>query len=153
MKVTNRNQAISSSSRMLILGMDEVNFFIQNVELPGVSMMGVDTPYQNFGLNMPSNRIEYEPINIGFLIDESYANYESLLKWMIDIRETEPVVPLMKDVTLHLTTSNKTKNVKIVMVGAYPTNLSSIPFDISQIDPTPLVCTLTLRYQIFRFER
>lgn len=92
---------------MLIPGMDDVNFFIQNVELPGVSMMGVDTPYQNFGLNMPSNRIEYEPINIGFLIDESYANYESLLKWMIDIRETEPVVPLMKDVTLHLTTSNK----------------------------------------------
>lgn len=149
----NRNQALSNSYRLIIPGLEEFNYFIQNAELPGVSMMGVDTPYQQFGLSAPSNRIEYETMNVGFLVDEDYKNYEQILRWMEGIRDTEPVMDTIRDVTLHILSSNKAGIAGIKLIGAYPVMLSSIPLDTGVVDATPIVCSMTLRYQIFQFVR
>ena len=149
----NRNQALSTSFRLDIPGFDEVNYFVQTVELPSITAMGVDTPYQQYGLNVPSNRIDYDPINIGFLIDEDYKNYDQIRLWMHAIQMTEPVLSQLKDCTLHILSSNKGGVAAVKFIGCYPTMLSAIPFESSVVDPTPIVCTMTMRYQLFDFVR
>lgn len=149
----NRNQALSTSFRLEIPGFDEINYFVQSAELPSISMMGVDTPYQNFGTSMPSNRIDYEVMSVNFLVDEDYVNYDQIRLWMHAIRETEPVVSQMKDCTLHVLSSNKGGVLGVKFIGCYPTMLSAIPFETGVVDPTPIICTMTMRYQIFDFVR
>jgi len=149
----NRNQAIGTSFRLEIPGLEEFNYFVQSAELPGISMMGVDTPYQQYGLSVPSNRIEYETCNIAFLVDEEYKNYDQIRLWMHEIRATEPVLDTLKDVTLHVMTTNKTQMMGVKFIGSYPTMLSAIPLESSVVDAMPIVCNMTLRYQIFDFIR
>lgn len=149
----NRNQALSTSFRLEIPGYDEFNYFVQSAELPTISMMGVDTPYQQYGLSAPSNRIEYEVMNVNFLVDEDYRNYDQIRIWMHKIRETEPVLTQIKDCTLHVLNSNKGGVVGVKFIGCYPTMLSAIPFETGVVDPTPIVCSLTMRYQFFDFVR
>lgn len=156
-KRINRNSALGTSFKLEIPGFEEVNYFIQTTELPGMTMSGVDTPYQKFATNVPSNRIEFDPLNFTMIVDEDYRNYESIYQWMVDILRTEPVAGaesgMMKDVTLHILNSNKRGIAAIRFHRAYPTMLSAIPLESSTTDAVPPVCSVMFRYQFFEIVR
>ena len=150
----NRNLALGTSFKLDIPGMEEMNYFVQSTGLPSISMGGVDTPYQNHQTNVPSNRIEFDPLNINFLVDEDLANYESLFRWMVETTMTEPVVPnQMRNITLHFTNSSKLHKLAIRFHKAYPTMMSELPLDSSVNDAQPIVCSATFRYQYFEIIR
>lgn len=153
----NRNQAIGTSFKLEIPGLEEVNYFVQTTEIPGMTMSGVDAPYQKFGTNVPSNRIEFDPLNLTFLVDEDYANYESLYAWMVNVTRTEPIAAaesnMMRNITLHVTNSNKNTQIAIKYHRAYPTMLSPIPLESSTTDAVPIVANAIFRYQFFEFIR
>lgn len=147
-----RNPALTTSFRLEIPDFVEVNYFAQSTELPGVSMAGIDSPFKNNQGALPSNKMEYDPFNFTFQVDEDYVNYRILFTWMNNITKSPgPLINELKDVTLHLLTSNKTSGQKIVFYGAFPTMLSTISYDNSVIDPTVIPCTVTFRYQYFNF--
>jgi hypothetical protein len=150
----NLNPALTTSFKLDIPGFDEVNYFVQSTELPSVMMGGIDTPYQNHQTNVPSNRIEFDPINFNFFVDEDFANYEKLFFWMVDVTRTEPVIPTMlKNITLHITNSSKNHKVAFRFHQAYPTMLSALPLDSGVTDPTPTICSASFRYQYFEIIR
>ncbi len=153
-KSINRNPALGTSFKLEIPGFEEVNYFVQTTELPSVTMSGVDAPYQNYATNVPSNRIEFDPMNLTFLVDEDFANYEKLYHWMVETTMTEPVVPeMMKNITLHLTNSSKNHKLSFRYHKAYPTMLSALPFDSTVTDAIPLTCSASFRYQYFEIIR
>lgn len=150
----NRNPAIGTSFKLEIPGFEALNYFVQSTELPSISMGGVDTPYQNWQTNVPSNRIEFDPLNINFLVDEDLANYESLFAWMVEITMTEPVVPeKMKNITLHITNSSKNHKIAIRFHKAYPTLVGALQLESAVNDAMPIVCSATFRYQYFEIIR
>lgn len=152
-KAINRNPALGTSFKLDIPGYDEVNYFVQSTELPDISMGGVDTPYQNFQTNVPSNRIEFSPVNFNFIVDEDYRNYETLYLWMADITRTEPVLTKLKNITLHVTNSSKNHKLQFRFHQAYPTMLGALPMDSSVNDAMPVLCSATFRYQFFEIIR
>lgn len=145
----NYNQAIGTQFKLEIPDFKEVNYFVQTTELPGMTMSGVDTPYDNHATNMPSNRIEYDPLNFTFLVDEDFENYNRMRLWMHEIVKTEPVVKALKNITLHVLDGNKKPIRGIRFFGAYPTMISAIPLESSNSDAVPVVCNGTIRYQFF----
>lgn len=150
----NRNPALNTSFKLDIPGLEQVNYFVQSTELPSITSGGVDTPYQNWGTNVPSNRIEFDPLNLNFIVDEDFKNYELLYTWMVDVIRTEPVVPnMMKNLTLHITNSSKINKMYVRFHKAYPTMLASLPLDSGVNDTTPLVCSASFRYQYFEIIR
>lgn len=145
----NYNQAIGTSFKLEIPEFREINYFIQTTELPGMTMGGVDSPFDNHATNMPSNRIEYDPLNLTFLVDEDFENYNRLRLWMHQVVGTEPVVDAMKNLTLHVLDSNKKPIRGVRFYKAYPTMMSAIPLESSNTDAVPVVCNATFRYQFF----
>ena len=148
-KRINYNQAIGTSFKLEIPDFKEVNYFVQTTELPGMTMSGVDAPFDNHATHVPSNRIEYDPLNFTCLVDEDFENYNRVRLWMHQIVVTEPVVDQMKDITLHVLNSNKNPIRAIKFYKAYPTMISAIPLESSTSDATPVVCSMTFRYQFF----
>ena len=145
----NYNQAIGTSFKLEIPDFKEVNYFVQTTELPGMTMSGVDAPFDNHATNVPSNRIEYDPLNLTMLVDEDFANYNRIRIWMHEVVTTEPVINTMRDITLHVLNSNKNPIRAIKFYKAYPTMISAIPMESSNSDAVPVVCSLTFRYQFF----
>lgn len=153
-KHINRNPALQTSYKLDIPGWEGLNYFVQSTELPSVSSGGVETAYQNWATNVPSNRIEFDPLNVNFLVSEDFMNYEELYKWMLQITMTEPVVPeMMKNIVLHITNSSRNHKMMVRFHKAYPTMVGSIPFDSSSNDATPILCSATFRYQYFEIIR
>jgi len=154
MSKINRNPALGTSFKLEIPGFEAVNYFVQSTELPSVTMGGVDAPYQNHQTSVPSNRIEFDPLNINFRVDEDYANYESLFHWMVETTMTEPVVPnQMRNITLHITNSSKNHKMAVRFHKAYPTMLAALPLDSTVNDAIPIVCSAMFRYQYFEIVR
>lgn len=154
-KRMNYNPAIGTSFRMSIAGpgFEEANYFVQTTELPGLSMSGVDTPWSNHATNMPSNRIEYDPLNLTMIVDEEWKNVDAIRLWMHRICVTEPVQNEMKDITLHLLNSNKNSIIGVKFIKAYPTMIAAVPLESSTSDAIPPTCALTFRYQFYDFVR
>lgn len=150
----NRNPALGTSFLLEIPGARHLNYFVQTAALPGLMMGGVDSPYTNHQASVPSNRIEFEPLNLTFLIDEEWRNWEFIFDWMKRIRRgRETILEVMSNVTLHLVNSNKNMNVQVEFQGAYPSTLSELPLESSTVDSLPLVATVSFRYQDYSIVR
>lgn len=150
----NYNAAIQTSFMLEIPQFKELNYFIQTAEVPGLTMAGVDAPFKNFQGSVPSNRIDFDQLNLTFLVDEEWENWYSIVQWMKRIRRNDrPILDDMSDLTLHLTNSNKNLNKQIVFRGAYPVLLGTLPLESAVVDTNPLVCSLAFRYQEYEMKK
>lgn len=153
-KRQNYNPALPTSYLLRIPGFDHVNYTIQSAALPGLTMGGVDAPYQNYQTNVPSNRIEFDPLNLQFLVDEEFRNYEEIYAWMVRVTQTEPIMrDGLKNLSLHILNSNKQPIIEVKFHQAYPTMVTEISFESGVTEPAPMVCTATFRYQFFEIIR
>lgn len=147
------NHALTTSFQLVIPGMEEINYFVQNTEVPGMNFMGIRADYQNHQGTMPNNKIEYDMLNISFIVDEDYTNHSMLHLWMHRLRASDkPLLQEMKDITLHLRKSTKAKNMAIKFYGAHPVMITPIPLESATTDATPVICTASFMYQYYNME-
>lgn len=146
----NRNPALNTSFKLEIPSLEEFNYFVQEAELPGLSMSAPSIPFRNNQTVVPGNRIDYEPVSLPFIVAEDYSNHTQIRLWMHRIQKGPgPLTDEMKDVTLFLLNSNKNTIKRVVFYSAFPTDLTRIPLQNNTADAEPIVCTLTLNYQFY----
>lgn len=151
--ITNYNPAYNTNYRLEFVDSPHLNFFIQNVSLPGIDAIGVETPYRGNQGFFQADRIDYDPLNVSFLIDEEFENYLFLFSWMKRYVEKESPKMYMRDATLHILTGNKTSNLIVNYYGMFPQTIGAIDFDSSTTDTSPIMCNATFRYQYYTIER
>ena len=154
MDIKSMNPALQTSFLLEIPAAPELNYHIQNCELPGLTMAGVDTPFKNHQASVPSNRIEFDQLTLSFLVDEQWKNWEFIFNWMKNIRTGKgSIQSTMSDITLNLVNSNKNLNQLLVFHDAYPTFLSALSLDSATVEATPLQASLTFRFQDYELKR
>lgn len=147
------NTAYASNFRIEFLNSPRLNYFVQSVSIPGISAMGPETPTKGHNTFFQADRIEYDPLNITFLVDENFENYLYLFAWIKRDVETERPSQFQQDATLHILTNNKTQNLVVKYYGMFPQMLGSIDLENAVNDSPVLTCSCTFRYQYFRIER
>ena len=102
---------------------------------------------------MAPDKIDYSPFEMTFLVDEYLTNYIEIHDWMLGLVKEAEVSNVQKtrDLTLQVLTSHNNVAKEIVFVNAYPTNLSSLPFDTTITDTNYLVANVTFNYSYFKF--
>ena len=68
--------------RFKIAKLPEVEFFIQSVNLPGISLGTVAIPTSVYNYPVPGDEISYQSLDISFLVDENLNNYKELHDWI-----------------------------------------------------------------------
>ena len=157
----NYNLATSTNFRFEITppGFDpteKINFFIQNVDLPAVTLSPASpTNFRNNKVFVPGDTVEYDDLIFTFLLSEDYANYIAVFDWLISMKNHEDYehTKFMSDCNLHILSNNKSPNLVITFYNCFPTNLGNISFDSTSIDPIPLTCPITFKYQYFTIKR
>lgn len=147
----NYNNARETNYRLLIPGkeFEVLNYFITSVELPTVSVQGIDTPYHGMQCSVPSNTMTFDDLTFNFIVDEDYKNYFAIYNWLYELAHGNSKTPLehYKDLSLHLLTNNKTELAVIVFEGAYPTSLGSLSLNSQTANPQNLTASVTVKYQ------
>ena len=68
--------------RFKIAKLPLVEFFIQTVNLPGISIGEATVPTPLYDYPVPGDEISYQSLDLSFLVDENLNNYKELHDWI-----------------------------------------------------------------------
>ena len=69
--------------RFKIAKLPQVEFFVQTVNLPGITLGEIsDVPTPLYDYPMPGDEITFSSLDISFLVDENLNNYKELHDWL-----------------------------------------------------------------------
>ena len=124
-----------------VAALPNTSFFIQTVNLPGVSLEAatIATPQlQNFSRH--TGIITYEALDVTFMIDEYLKNWQEIYEWMIgeENKYTSAVLTILS--------SSMNPTMEIHFKEIFPTSLSAISFDSTTTDPVYQIATVSFNY-------
>ena len=124
-----------------VAALPNTSFFIQTVNLPGVSLEAavIATPQlQNFSRH--TGIITYEALDVTFMIDEYLKNWQEIFEWMIgeENKYTSAVLTILS--------SSMNPTMEVHFKEIFPTSLSAISFDSTTTDPVYQVATISFNY-------
>ena len=137
----NINPLADVQFRFDISALPNTSFFIQTVNLPGVSLEGatIATPQlQNFTRH--TGIITYETLSVTFMIDEYLKNWQEIYEWMTgkESKYTSAVLTILS--------SSMNPTIEVHFKEIFPTTLSAISFDSTTTDPVYQIATISFNY-------
>jgi len=125
---------------------------IQTMMLPDVTAEGAPLQYRQINIGRVADKITFGSFEISYLIDEDLLNYKEIFDWLKSNVETaHTTTNHVRDLTLTVMNSANNVTKQIKFVDAYPTSLSSLPFDITTTDVEYLTAVVTFAYSYYEF--
>jgi len=158
--------------RFSIKKMPTVNFFIQSVALPSVTVGELPLPTAfSTKLQFPGDLVTFGDLVCTFRVDEDMANYLEIFNWIKSITRIDGFdaadgqatawgkeidAPMgeekvFSDATLHILNSAMNPNKEIQFTDCYPTSLTDVPFNTTLSDVDYVECTATFKFRKFDF--
>jgi len=146
----------------------DVQYFCQEVNIPGGTMPQAEmqSPFHNYtvaGLN-----IQYNPLNIRFLVNEDMSSWKSMYEWFLAI--SSPVsfderkkyqniqnhnikkpLPSYSDAVLTVLSNLNNPTIRILFHEVFPTTLSDINFDTKVSADHIITAEASFAYEYFEF--
>ena len=127
-------------------------FTIQTMFLPDVTVTDAPLNFKQINVGRAGDKIEFGAFEISYLIDEDLFNYKEIFDWMKSNVETNHTATNhVRDLTLTVMNSANNVTKQIKFVDAYPTSLSSLPFDITTTDVEYLTAVVSFSYSYYQF--
>ena len=86
-------------------------------------------------------------------MDEDFENYIQLCTWMRAFIDDDDWRNLIKDIKLHILSSNKSTLLTYTFKGAFPTSMGEVMFESSVMDTTQIAFNVEFRYQFMTWEK
>lgn len=147
----------------MIPEMPNLVYFVQNINLPGVSTpeVPVETPFS--ATYRHGDKLVYEPLNITFLVDEDLRTWEETLNWLVsltfpkDYRQYGHIKgkdhKLYYDAIFTINTNANVPNLRIKFFDCFPITLSELQFSTTDSADNNMVADVSFRYDRFEIER
>ena len=160
----NVNLTAPQGYRFQIKKLPNVNYFLQTVDIPEITMPPSIQSNPFADIQWPGNKLTFGDLNITFKVDEDLNNYRELFNWMMGIgfpENTEEYGVLARkpahsgegvfsDASLIATTMLKNPNIEYIFQDAWPSYLGSIAFSTTSDDVNYLTCKATFKYTLFK---
>jgi hypothetical protein len=127
-------------------------FTIQTMMLPDVSASGAPLAFRQVDVGRASDKINFGSFEISYLIDEDLLNYKEIFDWMkLNVESVHTATNHVRDLTLTVMNSANNVTKQIKFVDAYPTSISSLPFDITTTEVEYLTAVVMFEYSYYEF--
>lgn len=141
-----------------------INFFVQAVSLPSITMGELEVPTPFTKLRKPGDQIIFGDLVIQFRVDEDLLNYREMYSWMRSIarvdsfedstawqNEGSPMSDerVYSDGTLTIMNSAMNPNLTVDFKDLYPSTISELPFFTTQNDVDYIEATITFKFRSF----
>lgn len=163
----NRNFLSPLNFRFQIKKCPNVNFFIQNVNLPGVALAPIETPNPFVKIPYAGDHIDFDDLMINYKVDEDLQNYLEIHNWIRELgfpneyKEYANIAGrpiwtgqgLVSDMSLIILSSSHNPTWEVVFKDAYPISVSSLIFDSTTQDVEFLEAAATFRYRSYSIQQ
>lgn len=140
-----------------------VNYFLQEVNIPGLTLPEVQQPNPFVAIKHSGDHIAYAPLEINFKVDEDMANYRELHAWVRGLGFPESLteygdlarVPrssgegLYSDASIILTTGLSNPNLEFTFRDCFPVSIGSLQLKTNDADVRFISCSATFSYTLF----
>lgn len=149
---------------------NNVQYFCQEANLPGVSLPEMPRPTSVVDLYVPGNKLVYERLDITFMVDAELKAWTDIHNWMRELttpvdnkeyanlwRKQEIIDPKMMaqyaDGILTIYSSLNNPKFRIKYQNLFPVSLSEISFKSTGSAEDFLTARVSFRYDYFDIER
>lgn len=162
---TNKNFLSPLGFRFFIKKLPNVNFFVQKVNVPGVSIAQSPTMPNPFTkIPYAGDHLEFEELQLTYTVDEDLSNYIEIHNWIRGLSfpdnfseykalANKPAVSgegLKSDASLIITTNGKSPNFECVFEDAFPVSISNMNFATTEDSVNYIEATATFLYTQFK---
>jgi hypothetical protein len=160
---TNKNFLSPLGFKFLIKRAPNVNFFIQRVNIPNISLQ--ETYHNNPFVKIPyaGDHMEYGSLRITFKVDEDLNNYLEIHNWIrglgfpknfeeyknINDQNVMEGKGLRSDISLIILNSTMNPNYEIIFIDAFPISLSELTFNTTDPTVNYLEASAEFKYTLF----
>ena len=158
----NLNYLSNISFRLTMEDAPNLTWFCQAVNVPGVSIEGIDVfnPYAT--LPVAGNKVSFEELSVRFIVDEHLKNWSEIYNRIIAmglaeghekyrvLKGSNPLHPRgggYSTIVLTVLTSGMNPQMEFHFYEAFPISLSALDFDSSAQDVEYFQATASFRYQ------
>ena len=165
---TNRNYLSPVGYRFTLKRAPNVEFFVQRVQIPGLTLPVVDRPTPFVKIPEPGDHLEFNTLSVTFKINEDLDNYLEIFDWMIALGKPEkfeqykfepkqsyldPKDTVKSDITINILTSAMNGNIEVICRDCFPVSLSEIEFDSTVTDISYIEATVTFAMRDYTIQR
>jgi len=144
-----------------------VNFFIQRINLPSISVQSIDIPTPFVKIPYAGDHQNYGSLNITFKVDEDLTNYMEIRDWIVGLSKPENFQQyanlashpsytgngIVSDMYLMILTSAKNPNYSVTFHDAYPVSLGDLTFNTTSSDVNFLEVSSEFRYLSYSIDK
>ena len=140
-----------------------LNFFVQSVNLPSVTLgtADVETPFTK--VPFPGTKLTFGNLQVTFKVDEDMLNYMELYNWLLELGFPDNFAQyqslagaqltsgegVFSDISLSILSSAMNPNIDIQFIDCFPVDLSELSFDSTAADVEYLTATVTFANRRF----
>ena len=146
----------------------ELDFFCQQVNLPGITLGNVEQMNPFVNNHIPGEILSYDQLQIQFLVDNQMKNYKAVYNWLValgfpnnydqykaliagDKNNYSELAKNYSDGTLSILTGTNTVTQQVQFIDLFPLSLESMMFQSTNTDVQYLVGSATFRYTYYKF--
>ena len=127
-----------------------IQFFCTSASVPSISQAPVSTSFKNFNASVPGDTVDYNTLDLTFVVDEEMKNYLEIHDWMLENNSSKPKY---KDVLLYIQTNKNTLNKQVRFHDAFPISLDTLSFTTQDTSVEYISCAVSFSYNKFTFVR
>lgn len=150
----------------------DVTFSVQSAVIPSVTLgvASYSNPMQD--VQLPGEKLTYEPLQIKMMVDERLLTYVELYAWMRELAfpigatdlastamqnvrmglSTNPKMP-QSDASLMVLDSDNNPIMRFTFIGAFPIYIGELRFDTTEDGNTYLFCDVEFAYTYFKIDK
>jgi len=144
-----------------------INFFIQKVTIPRMSLPPFDQQNPFTFIPRPGDHLTFNELSITFKVDEDLKNYMEIYNWLVQMarsRDYEQYAEIQNksptsgegiysEIEVEVLSSKRRANYAVVFEDAFPTDLGEIDFDTTLEDVQYVTANATFKYKLYRIEK
>jgi len=159
----NKNFLSPLNFRFQLKKAPHVNFFIQKVNIPEISIKPKETLNPFVKIPYSGEHMDYGTLSISFKVDEDLQNYLEIHNWMkalgkpqdyseyanIANKDSMTGEGIYSDISVLVLSSSKMANYEIAYVDAFPISLSGLNFNTIDTDVNYVEASASFRYTYY----
>mgnify|MGYP003297677775 FL=1 len=164
-QITNRNFLSPAAFQFNITKVPKVSFFCSSASIPSISLETNTQPSYLKDIDVPGEKLDYENLNLRFLVDEDLKNYMAIHNWMTGLGFPESTKDFKDEITkpdtsidmnqqysdgsLSIQNSNFRTNAIVKFKDLFPMSLTSLEFDTGVTDIQYFTAEASFKYLVY----
>lgn len=160
----NKNFLSPLGFRFALQRAPNVTFNCQQATLPTINLGAIKQATPFVSLPWAGDKLNYDALNLRFMIDEDMKNYLEIFNWMISLghpdnfeqyktltKVNQPILQgsAFSDGTLLIQNAQRNWNISVSFTSLFPISLSPLEFNTTQTDVQYLQADVQFQYKTF----